>query len=436
MLQTFPRPALLFQLAPLSIGSISVYLGCLAGDFPIGLFEPTSNSWRLVERYRPTVLALGENEPCLLNHYEYWRNLPGGISLWRRMPVQSYEIPIFGDLALLLPTSGSTGDPKLVRLSTKNLWANATAIVSYLAISNESIAVQNLPIFYSYGLSVLNSHLLAGGALSLPSFSFLFPEFWQECAQRRVTSFAGVPFIYESIQNLGAEKLIPSCISTWTQAGGALAPDIVSAFDVLARRKGARFFVMYGQTEATARMAFVPPDQLRHHPCAIGVPVPGGRLCLEPVPSEPGLSEIVYSGANVMLGYAKEPRDLALGDINAGVLRTGDIGTCTKGYFRVTGRLARFAKLFGRRINLADVEGEFVHLFGLKCAAIEGRNCLQIWIESKNASGKGASICDKLARWLGVPASAIVVRSVENFPLTANGKIDYVALKKTDENNG
>ncbi len=219
------------------------------------------------------------------------------------------------------PPPGSTGSPKLVRLSHENLQANATAIADYLGLRDTDVAATTLPMHYCYGLSVLHSHLAAGAAVYLTEHSVVDPCFWDAVREHRVSSFAAVPYTFDLLDRVGfAEMDLPSlrCV---TQAGGRLAPERVRAYAALGRRRGWDLFVMYGQTEATARMAYLPPDLAETSPASIGVPVPGGAFALEPIPElplDPGghdveVGELVYSGANVMLGYATEPADLALG---------------------------------------------------------------------------------------------------------------------------
>ena len=266
-------------------------------------------------------------------------------------------------LALLLSTSGSTGSPKLVRLSAENVEANAAAIANYLGIRPEDVAATTLPMHYCYGLSVINSHLLAGASLLLTSLSVVDACFWEQFRTHRATTLAGVPYTYDLLDRVGfADMDLPS-LRYVTQAGGRLAPGRVRRYAELGRRRGWDLFVMYGQTEATARMAYLPPDLALRSPSAIGVPVPGGSFSLEPLPEMPlardgvvDVGELVYDGPNVMLGYAETPADLALGRV-VGSLRTGDVARRTAdGLYEVIGRRSRFAKVFGLRIDLDEVE--------------------------------------------------------------------------------
>jgi acyl-CoA synthetase (AMP-forming)/AMP-acid ligase II len=188
---------------------------------------------------------------------------------------------------------------------------------------------------------------------------------------------------------------------------------------------------MYGQTEATARISYVPPERLGEKIGTIGVPIPGGRLRLEPLEGDGGgRTELVYEGDNVMLGYAETVSDLALGDVLQGVLRTGDLATVDPdGYFTVVGRLKRFAKLFGRRISLEDVERELESSFPVRAIATETGNRLGVALVADGAVRDDA-LAAHLARFLAVPPAAIVVRRLPELPLTATGKKDYKAVER------
>jgi acyl-CoA synthetase (AMP-forming)/AMP-acid ligase II len=345
-------------------------------------------------------------------------------------PTSASEAVAHADLALLLTTSGSTGSPKLVRLTARNLEANARSITEYLGLGPAERAVQSLPMYYSYGLSVLNSHLLAGGSVVLTPHSFMRPEFWRDVDEQRATSFAGVPYMYETLHRLRFDPARHPSLRTLTQAGGALRRELTSHFHARCAAAGARLVVMYGQTEATARISYVPPERLAEKVGSIGRAIPGGTLRLERLEGMDGAAaELVYEGPNVMMGYAETPADLALGDVQRGVLRTGDLGAVdADGYFSVVGRLKRFAKLFGRRVSLEDVERELESAFPVRAIATEAGERLQVCVAAEAAVADDALVAH-LARFLAVPPSAIALRRLAELPLTATGKKDYKAAE-------
>lgn len=410
------------------VQAVLLYLSCLRIGLPVCLAEPQPDPLaRLSRAYRPALLLAPET----LRMPEGWRPvalpLPGYVA---SLDQGFAEHTLHPELALLLTTSGSTGSPKLVRLTARNLESNASAIAQYLGLGPGERAVQSLPMHYSYGLSVLNSHLVAGGTVVLTPHSFMRPEFWQDVDEQRATSFAGVPYMYETLYRLRFDPASHASLRTLTQAGGALRRDLITHFHARASQAGARLVVMYGQTEATARISYVPPERLGEKVGAIGVPIPGGRLRLDPVDGAEGsAAELVYQGDNVMMGYAETPADLGLGDVQHGLLRTGDLGTVdSDGYFSVVGRLKRFAKLFGRRVSLEDVERELESAFPLRAIATEGRERLMVHVAVDGATPNEAVVAH-LAQFLAVPPSAIVMRRVAELPLTATGKKDYKAVE-------
>jgi acyl-CoA synthetase (AMP-forming)/AMP-acid ligase II len=329
------------------------------------------------------------------------------------------------ELALLLSTSGSTGSPKLVRLSHANLRANAEAIATYLGIRETDRAATTLPLHYCYGLSVLNSHLLRGAGLILTDLSVADTCFWELFRRARGTSFAGVPYTFSLLERVGFDAMRLPDLRYVTQAGGRLAPHRVRHLAELGRRRGWDLFVMYGQTEATARMAYLPPDLAQSRPEAIGVPVPGGALRLEPLDdAEPDVGELVYTGPNVMLGYAHGPTDLALGRVIE-ELRTGDIARRgTDGLYEIVGRRSRFAKVFGLRIDLERVEAGLA-ADGVAAACTGRDEELVVVVE---AAGQRSQLNRLVAQRCGLPARAVRIMVVPELPRLASGKVDQPAV--------
>ena len=280
--------------------------------------------------------------------------------LWLRP--DAAPVPLLPELALLLTTSGSTGGAKLVRLSEQNLIANAESIVAYLEMAPDHLALTALPFAYSYGLSVIHSHLLCGAGLVLTNETPLQRGFW-ECLKRYpVTQLTGVPYSYQIYEQLRLRRQAWPHLRILTQAGGRLAPERVLDYALWCREQGIRFYVMYGQTEATARISYLPPELAAEYPDSIGVPIPGGELLLldeqgNEMAAEPGVEgELGYRGSNVMLGYAESLADLALAPMNP-LLRTGDLGyRSADGLWFITGRLKRQIKLSGVRWQLDSLE--------------------------------------------------------------------------------
>lgn len=358
----------------------------------------------------------------------YTASMEYDASGWR--PTTAPPPALHPELRLLLSTSGSTGSPKLVRLSAANLDANATAIASYLGLREDDVALTTLPLDYCYGLSVLHSHLAAGASLVLDDRSVTEPGLWAEARAHGVTSFAGVPYTFDLLGSTGWPEL--PTLRQVTQAGGRMAPERVRALAAQGAAEGWELVVMYGQTEATARMAWLPPHLATTHPQSVGVAIPGGSFRLDPVEGAgPGVGELVYAGPNVMMGYAESPADLARGAVH-GELRTGDLARISPdGLVEIVGRRSRFAKLFGQRIDLDRVQ-TLLGLGGHEAGCAEAADDQQLVVAVPGEPDRLvlAEVAAAVASDTGLPPHAIRVVPVADLPRLANGKLDQQAVAR------
>jgi hypothetical protein len=330
------------------------------------------------------------------------------------------------DLALLLSTSGSMGSPKLVRLSAENLQANAESIAEFLELRGDDRGLLSLPLHYSYGLSVLHAHLAVGASLYVTAQPIISPGFLDNVAGAGCTNIAGVPHSYALFEEIGLRRHALPSLRLMTGGGGALAPDRVRDYARFMQARGGRLFVMYGQTEATARMAYLPPEAALTHADHIGIAIPGGRFELidekdQRIDRPNQVGELVYSGPNVMMGYAEMRADLALG-ATLDRLRTGDLATRgPEGFFRIAGRCARFSKIAGFRIGHDDLERRFRQRGYV--AAVTGDDArILVALEGSAAI---ADLRDEIARDAGIPADRIRIAVCHALPRTTTGKIDY-----------
>ncbi|WP_373684434.1 AMP-binding protein [Micromonospora thermarum] len=395
-----------------TVDSLVAYLAALHAGHPVLLVPGGHNAAlaSLVDAYDPDVVV-GPAE--------------GGWRIEHRRAASAHDL--HPDLALLLSTSGSTGSPKLVRLSQANLQANAESIAGYLGIRDTDRAATTLPLHYCYGLSVVNSHLVRGAALVLTDLSVADTCFWELFRDARATTFAGVPYTFDLLDRVGFAAMDLPHLRYVTQAGGRLAPDRVRRYAELGRRAGWDLFVMYGQTEATARMAYLPPDLALDHPAAIGVPVPGGAFRLAPVADhpDPDVGELVYAGPNVMLGYAHSPADLALGR-TVDELHTGDLARRTAdGLWEIVGRRSRFAKILGLRIDPQQIEALLAaHGFSATCAGGDDELIVAV-----AGAGDPRRLRRLVADEVGLPPRAVRILLLAELPRLASGKPDLVALR-------
>lgn len=344
------------------------------------------------------------------------------------------EYPLHYDLALLLTTSGSTGSPKLVRQTYTNVRVNAEQIAEYLELDETERPVTTLPMNYTYGCSIINSHLLVGASILLTDKAITQKEFWIFMKEQKATSFGGVPFTYEMLDRMRFFRMDLPHLRTMTQAGGKLSPELHKKFAEYAKDKGKRFIVMYGACEATARMGYLPPEKSLEKYGSCGIAIPRGRFYLlddnGQVIEENGVTgELVYEGPNVTMGYAECGDDLIKGDEFNGVLHTGDMAKRDEdGFYYIVGRKKRFLKIYGNRVNLDEVDRLIKAEFNFTdCASAGVDDHMYIFITD-------ASIADDVRSFIslktGLNQSAFKVIVIDSIPKNESGKILYKELEQ------
>ena len=328
-------------------------------------------------------------------------------------------IDIHPSIKILLSTSGTTGSPKFVKLSEKNLLSNAISIASYLPITITDITPLNLPIYYSYGLSVLTSNAIIGGRIVCSNTDILNKDFWNKFQSYGYTSISGVPFVYEMLDRIGFTKKKYPSLKYLTQAGGKLQDSLVKKYCDYSLINNISFYVMYGQTEATARIAFLPPSQLINKIGSIGIPIPNGQLRIDEFNNE-----LCYSGPNVFGGYVNSLKDLVQYE-QIDELRSGDLAVVdSDGFYYITGRLKRFVKIFGSRINLDELESIITNKSekSIKCT---GYKDLYILLFTNEDNVDFKELINFISLKLKLHFSVFKSIQLEDYPLTSNGKLDY-----------
>jgi acyl-CoA synthetase (AMP-forming)/AMP-acid ligase II len=421
------RKKLILILCRNSIESLIGYLSVLRSGNVAMLVDLRLNKGlldRLIEIYRPDFLwqPLSDCKDSLFTFRQYCLT---GLNT-------RHQSALHRDLMLLLSTSGTTGSPKFVRLSSKNLDSNAKAISEYMRLDDSQRPVTLLPMNYSYGLSVINSHLSVGATLLLTDAPIVTRPFWDFFKKKGATSVAGVPYTFETLKRLRFFKMDLPALRVMTQAGGRLDPELALEFAEFSHKKGIDFFMMYGQTEATARITYLPPlDNLKKYK-SIGIPIPGGDIRLEDVNGkiikEPFVSgELIYSGDNVMMGYAGSREDLHKGDELKGTLRTGDIAYFDgEGYYYISGRVKRFIKIFGNRVNLDEIES-FLNSEGHNCVCGGSDDLIHIVCTK---CPDQSYIRKLVTKTFGFHHSVVRVSEVDQIPRNASGKVQYDEIMK------
>ncbi len=339
------------------------------------------------------------------------------------------------DLALLVTTSGSTGSPKFVRLSYQNLQSNTEAINTFLEVLAEDKAITTLPMNYVYGLSIINSHLMAGAGLIITEKPVFDKKFWGIFKNYGATTFGTVPYIYEVLDKLHFFNMDFPSLKYITQAGGKLNKALHKKIGKAMVEKGKKLIVMYGASEATARMSYLPPEISEEKAGSIGISIPGGRFELidtngKIISESNTIGELVYYGDNVMWGYADNRDDLSKGDEMHGRLLTGDLAKRDDdGYYYIVGRKSRFVKVFGNRVSLSEIE-ELLSKEDYQTACVGEDNHIRIYTTSNNTDG----IIDYISKKTGLNRRVFSAYYISSIPRNQAGKIQYSKLENFHKN--
>lgn len=396
-----------------TIKSVVCYLACLKSNKVVYLADDfdSGKSIQLINLYNPNILING------LGQISYHSQ-------------KCYSL--HPNLTLLLSTSGTTGTPKFVKLSTTNIQSNTESIIEYLQLNEDDIALAHLKLHYSYGLSILHSHLQAGACTVFTAHSVLDTGFWDDLAMYSATSFAGVPYTFEALLKTDFDFKKYPTLRYVTQAGGKLEGFLVKQYALQAQENGVNFFVMYGQTEASPRISYLPPHLTVDFPHTVGRAIPQGQLSIidddgNEIKALDKAGELVYRGNNVMMGYAHSVADLA-GDETPELLLTGDIACRTQhDLFYLVGRTKRFVKLLGLRINLDDVQS-FVKNSYPHSAVTGDDNAIIIALESRADSVDSRQLLTLLCDNYALPRDKLIITTFDSIPLLSNGKYDFKTI--------
>lgn len=360
----FPKRSLVFIMCSNTVGSVAGYVSFVNKGMVCVLLNAHLEKElleNLIDTYKPSYIWTPTEQSSEYDMY----GVKSMVSLYDYSLLKTdfdVEYALNDELCIMLTTSGSTGSPKFVRQSYTNVAANAKSIVEYLELDETERPITTLPMNYTYGLSIINSHLMVGATLLVTDKGLMQKEFWSFFKTEQATSFGGVPYTYEMLEKLRFFRMDLPSLRYMTQAGGKLTPELHKKFAEYAEEKGKKFFVMYGQCEATARMAYLPADKSLEKYGSMGIAIPGGKFKLidaagDEITTPHETGELVYYGPNVTLGYAECGADLAKGDERFGELCTGDMAQFDEdGYFFIVGRKKRFLKIYGNRVNLDEVD--------------------------------------------------------------------------------
>lgn len=337
------------------------------------------------------------------------------------------------DLSHLLPTSGSTGSPKLVRHKYLNIEAAALNISTFFRLDADVRALMVLPLYYTMGLSMVFSHLRVGATILVTNLKMTDPGFWKFIKEERATSFTGVPFSYEILDKMRFVRMKLPDLTLLTQGGGKMSEELNLKFAEYCRDNGKRWIATYGQSEGTARMAWLPEEYAVSKVGSIGIAVPNGELSLRDtdgneIKESPAMGELCYRGQNVTMGYANCREDLLLGDERNGFLPTGDIAYRDEdGFYFIKGRMGRFLKIFGNRIGLDECEHILKSTVTCECACTGTDDRLIVYLTDASQRESALAV---LMRSIKLPANVIDVREIGSIPKNEAGKTLYAKLER------
>ncbi|WP_142686715.1 AMP-binding protein [Chitinophaga polysaccharea] len=403
------------------VGSVEVLLNFLDSRFAVTLLSAQLNSSfkeDLENRYRPYYIY----DPVRtdISGFELFR-AGENIRLFRSRQRTLY--PVHADIKLLLSTSGSTGSPKFVKLSDDNLVHNARSILDYMPIRPHDTVPLNVPIIFVYGFSIFTTNCIAGGNILCTSHDVLKKEFWDDFHKYQCATIGGVPYVYEMLQRIGFFRKNCSSLRYMTQTGGILNHTLTKTIAGYCATWNKQFYMQYGQTEASGRMAYLDPADILKKESSIGFPVKGGRFEIDDA-----TGELIYYGKNVFGGYATNYQDLNEYQ-HTNKLYTGDVARKDEeGYYFITGRIKRIMKLYGTRMNLDEVELILKNALGGQTFVCFGLEDKYLAILHLNDELPEDAIKQVLKEKMGLHPGSLRVKYVHALPLTPNGKVDYAAV--------
>lgn len=341
--------------------------------------------------------------------------------------------PLHSELSHLLPTSGSTGSPKLVRHKYENIEAAGLNISTFFELKETDRPLMVLPLYYTMGLSMAFSHLRVGATILITNRSMTDAAFWKFLKEERATSFTGVPYSFQILNLMRFFRMDLPDLELLTQGGGKMPHDLNVKFVEYCRDHNKRWIATYGQSECTARMAYLPAKWALDKVGSIGIAVPNGELSLidengNTITTPHTEGEMCYRGKNVTMGYATCLEDLVKGDERNGFIRTGDLAYFDEdGCYYIVGRMGRFLKLFGMRVGLDECEQIIANECQTECACVGTDEKMIVYITDAD---KQQAVKDTLVDKTHIVATSFEIRVITEIPKNEAGKKLYSKLDK------
>jgi long-chain acyl-CoA synthetase len=416
--------SLVFLLGQNNLETLSGYLAFANSKHTIVFLDYRINNIllkNLINLYKPNYIFLESHIGNFDKNYYSILNFKSFILLHRK---KDFKHKINDNLMLMMSTSGTTGSPKFVKQSYLNIKNNSEQIIKYLKIKKKDITITSLPISYVYGLSVINTHLLSGATIVLTNSSMVEKKFWDLIDKYKVTNFSGVPYNYLLIERIIKKNLPKSLIYT-TQAGGKMNTLLLKSIIKIYKKNKVKLFQMYGAAEATARMSYLEWKDAEKKLGSIGKVIPGGKFYLL---NSKGLKiskanqngELIYEGNNVFMGYANNLKSLSFKDENKGKLKTGDIAYRDKqGFYYIVGRKNRYIKIYGIRVNLAELESFLSNKGYDTIMKNKDENKIQVYFQKLDGANKALRYLSKLT---SINRNVFVIKKILKKNITSNFK--------------
>lgn len=426
-----PGRSLLFLLVENNVGGIAWTIGNIAaGNVPLVLNAHLDDALyqSLYDLYQPPYVCVPEVMADKFG-YETVASCYG----YTLLKTGFDACPMNEELSHLLPTSGSTGSPKLVRHKYDNIEAAALNISTFFKLTANDRPLMVLPLYYTMGMSMVFSHFYVGATVLITNLNMTDRNFWRFMKEERATSFTGVPYSFEILNLMRFFRMDLPDLTLLTQGGGRMPRELNLKFAEYCRDNGKQWIATYGQSECTARMAWLPPQWAIEKVGSIGIAVPNAELSLidadgNPITTPNTEGEMCYRGKNVTMGYARSREDLLKGDERHGFIRTGDLAYFDEdGCYYIVGRMGRFLKLFGMRVGLDECERIIKGKFpGLECACVGNDEKMLVYLTDETFKDQ---VKDELVARLKLVASSFEVRIIEAIPKNEAGKTLYAQLK-------
>tara|TARA_B100000963_G_scaffold362055_1_gene402834 strand:+ start:19027 stop:20436 length:1410 start_codon:yes stop_codon:yes gene_type:complete len=429
--QIFKKKSTVLIISDNSLGSIINYVFCIRSKHvAILISNELSNSEikEIIKIYKPNFIVsekkIFAKEFSLKKKYSLYKTILFSTSFINHNFNKK--------LQLLLPTSGSMGSAKFVMLSEQNLYSNTMSIIKYLKLKNHDRAITNMPFYYSYMLSIINTHLQVGGSIVVSKETIVQKKFWEIYSQLKITSFNGVPYIYEIINKIGIKKIFTKSLRYITQAGGKLDEKLVKKILKFTEKKKKDFYIMYGQTEASPRISYLKRSDIKRKIGSIGRPIEGVKMLLKnkkTIIKKPFSEGTIFcKGKNIMIGYASSYKDLKKHK-KISELDTGDIGFFDEeNFYFIKSRSKRIAKFYGIRLDLDELEKKMLKLgFVVRIACND--NKIGIFYNPRKKI-KPIMIKNKINKITNQNFNTMNFIKLLDVPRTPNKKVNYNKLQK------